>query len=69
MKSLSKEKKPNACSVEIWSQKQHLTERMVKNLSALTKRKQFVSQPKMFDQTLQMKGETQSKERRMPDND
>jgi len=53
--------------VEIWSQKQHLTERTVKGLSALKKRKQFVSHPTMFDQTLQMKGATQSKERMIPD--
>jgi len=53
--------------VEIWSQKQNLTERTVKNLSALTKRKQFVSHPEMFDQPLQMKGETQLKERGIPD--
>lgn len=45
---IEKKKKSSARSVEIWSQKQHLTERTVKNLSALTKRKQFVTQPKMF---------------------
>jgi len=52
---IEKKKKSSARSVEIWSQKQHLTERTVKNLSTLTKRKQFVSQLKMFEQRYKWK--------------